>query len=294
MNKSVFRNAKGLPLALLLAAGSSSTLAAINPGTIGPPVNTGSGSSGELFLSVWDQAAATSYSYDMGLTVEAFIADATTARTWVLDQRFIDFAATGDTLTFNIAGSNGYPGITTGGVINANYGFLASHLVGAVFGSAPNNASLGQIYTAYTGHIQYLNNSQINQNGGSQFNQADQTNYPLNLSEVTTTNSGSYFNNAWGVSMNAKIPWMASAKVRQTDGSADTTLDMYFVHANPAATNSSSIFQPVGTGFVFSLDPATATLSWASTAPVPVPAAVWLFLSALAGLGLFKRPNRDA
>jgi len=277
---------KNIALAFSIGmAVSNAAEATINPGTIGPALGQfGSGSSGELFLSVWDQTAAISFSFDMGLTVEDFISGNPTPLVWDLGPSFGNFANTGHPLTFNIAGSNAYPGLITGGVPNANYGFLASHLLGFSLNSSPiANASLGQLASAFTGRIQFLNLAQLAQNPG-----ATATDWGANLSEVTTsTSAGSYFNNFWGIN-EGKVPWTASAKVRQEGGLADTSLDMYFIHANPASIGSAAIVDPAASGFHFVLDSNNATLSLSL---IPEPATAWLFVAGMVGLGLSIRRN---
>ncbi|MFM8332070.1 MAG: VPLPA-CTERM sorting domain-containing protein [Candidatus Methylumidiphilus sp.] len=279
---------QALSIALLLA-GTGAAEAAINPGQPPTGILPGESSSGEFFLSVWDPTALTSYSYDLGLTVDALLADPTTPRTWNLDQRFFDFAGSGNALTFNIAASNGYPALLNdAGGVNANFGFVASHRLGASFNTSPiNNASLGQIYSAFTGHIQYLNNAQVAQNPG-----AVQGDFAANLSEITTsTTAGSYFNKDWGVRQN-KIPWNASAVVRSPDAE-DLTLDLYFIHANPAAVGAAALIEQIGGGttpFQFALDANAGTLTWAAQpSVVPLPAADWLLLSGLGSLGWLAR-----
>jgi len=270
-----------LPLAALFAAATSGGVqAAINPSDLG-------GTSGELFMSVWDETAAQSYTYDLGVTVNQFFANATTPQTWVLDQRFVNFASTGDQLAFNIGGNSGYPGIITNGVVNSNFGVLASHLVG--FPLNPNtiaNASIGsQFVSSFSARLNFVNQSIVADNPGTTL-----TDYAANLSEQSGSSEPSYFTNFWGITMK-NIPWTASAKVRQTDGSPDTSLDMYFIHGNSAGVASPALVTAIGTGYYFKLDPAAATLTWTTTA-VPLPASVWLMLSALGGLGLFKRRER--
>lgn len=285
---------QALSIAVLLA-GAGAAEAAINPGQPPTGILPGESSSGELFLSVWDRTALTSYSYDLGLTVDALLADQTTPHIWNLDQRFFDFASTGNALTFNIAASNGYPGLLneSDGSVNANFGFVASHRLGFSFNTSPiNNASLGQIYSAFTGHIQYLNNAQVAQNPG-----ATQGDFAANLSEITTsTTAGSYFNNVWGVQQ-AKIPWNASAVVRSPDAE-DLTLDLYFIHANPAAIGANALIAQIGGGatpFQFALDATAGTLTWgAQPSAVPLPAAGWLLMSGLGSLGWLARLGRKA
>ena len=268
-----------LALAICIACGVNSAQAAIsNGGYIGTAL--GAGQSGELFLNIWDQAAATSYSLDLGTTVDSFLTSYKSSQTWNLDQRFIDWAAlTSDPLTFNVAANNSY-GLRPN---NINYGVLMSRLTGY---TAPGHITNTSLTTGYVSRMQAradaLNIPADAQNGG-----ASNTDFAKNLSEVTTTNASSYFGNAfWGKEMG--IPgWVGSAVVR--NGSvADTTVDLFMIHANGGAAIGSQPAIFTNLKGTLSLDVADAKLIW--TAPVPLPGAAWLFMGGLfAALKLQRR-----
>jgi len=268
-------------LAMCLAFGINNAQAAISNGA--PTIQAGgSGVAGELFLNVWDQAAATSYSIDLGVTVGDFLAGAYTSTFWNLDQRFVDWAAaTGDPLTFNVAGNNSYVGLNS-----ADYGVLMSRKTGA---SAPGAITMNSLTNLFTTRIAArataLNIAHVAQNSG-----ATATDFTADLSEVTTTNVSSYFNKAWGSSMNIS-GWVGSATVRN-GGNPDQTVDFFFIHSpggGSVGSSTQAVFDKLD-GYL-SLDVANAKLTWTSNvAPVPVPGAVWLFLSGmLAVLRVQKR-----
>jgi len=100
-----------LAAALCLACGLNGAQAAINNGA--PLVQPlGSGTSGEMFLSVFDSGISTSFAIDLGTTVEDFLASAGNSRYWDLGSGFTSFAALStDPLIFNVAGNNTYPAI---------------------------------------------------------------------------------------------------------------------------------------------------------------------------------------
>ncbi|WP_020483016.1 hypothetical protein [Methylomonas sp. MK1] len=277
--KMVKRQGYQWAAAICLVAGMNSAQAAISNGapTIQPG---GSGVAGELFLNVWDQAAATSYSIDLGVTVGDFLAGSQVSSYWNLDQRFVNWAAaTSDPLTFNVAGNNSYVGLNS-----ADYGVLLSRRTGA---SAPGSFSMSALATVTTrisARATALNIAEVAQNSG-----ATATDYAADLSEVTTTNASSYFDKAWGTSMNIS-GWVGSATVRN-GGNPDQTLNLFFIHSpgGTVASGTPVVFNELD-GFL-SLDIASAKLTWTSNvAPVPVPGAVWLFLSGiLAVLRVQKR-----
>jgi len=266
-------------LAMCLAFGINNAQAAISNGA--PTIQAGgSGVAGELFLNVWDQAAATSYSIDLGVTVGSFLAGAYTSTFWNLDQRFVDWAAaTSDPLTFNVAGNNSYVGLNS-----ADYGVLLSRRSGTSAPGAITMNALTTVTTKVRDRANALNIAEVAQNGG-----ATATDFAADLSEVTTTNVSSYFGSAWGTSMNIS-GWVGSATVRN-GATPDQTLDFFFIHSPGGTVGSSThaVFDKLD-GYL-SLDIANAKLTWTSNvAPVPVPGAVWLFLSGmLAVLRVQKR-----
>ncbi|WKJ92120.1 hypothetical protein QZJ86_08265 [Methylomonas montana] len=277
--KTVKRQGYQWAAAICVVASINTAQAAINNGGLAIQA-LGSGSAGEMFLNVWDQAAATSYSIDLGTTVESFLAGKQASTSWNLDQRFVDWASlTSDPLTFNVAGNNSYVGVN-----DADFGVLMSRRTGS---SAPGGIAMTTLATWGNKVMARANALNINQD--AQNGDASNTDFPLNLSEVTTNNISSYFNNTWGASMNI-AGWVGSAVVRNGE-TPDQTVNFFFVHSpgGAVAGGTPAVFDKLG-GFL-SLDVANAKLNWTSTAaPVPVPGAVWLFLSGmLAVLRVQKR-----
>ncbi|BBA35028.1 uncharacterized protein sS8_3085 [Methylocaldum marinum] len=278
--------ARLLPAVLLSAAAGGAHAAIATGSTFG-------GSSGELFLSVWDQTSAYSYSLDLGVTVEDFLTGQSTPRTWVLDQRFEDFAAAGNPLKFNIAANNTYQGVSS-----ADYGIVTSvqniptqiEKINTFQGKAATGR-LGQMSSAVQQRVNRLNQSSSAQNGG-----ASTFDFTLNLSEVTdgTVDAhNAYFTNIWGNNLGGK---QAAANTTATVGSPtepDETLALFFLHLQGPNVNKIQVDQLGGGTFTFALDVANKQLVWSgSVAPVPIPAGVWLLSSALAALGFLRRPEQ--
>lgn len=284
--KTIKRNDK-LAVAICLACGLNSAQAAINNGGFVGDGNLGNDASGEIFLSVWDQLAGTSYSIDLGTTVDEFIAGSDNSRSWSLDQRFIDWAgATSDPLIFNVAGNNNYSNDWS----NTNFGVLATIRTGS---SLPNGnismTSLDGWIGKFEGRANALNISQNNDNGNTD---PGFTDFAANLSEVSMSNeTTTYFSvpGRWGTT-EGMANWVGSATVRGSN--PDQTVDFLFIHS-PGGQNTSDSTPTLRSrldGYL-TLDVTAATLNWHSNvATVPLPASAWLFLSGLlATLRFHKR-----
>ncbi|MBD9360603.1 hypothetical protein [Methylomonas fluvii] len=272
--KMVKRQGYQWAAAICLMAGINTAQAAIDNGA--PLIQAGgTGSAGELFLNVWDQAAATSYSIDLGTTVGDFLSGNLSPTFGHLDQRFIDWAATtSDPLIFNVASNNSYVGFQ-----DPNMGVLLSRRTGA---SDPGHITVSTLLTWNTrvrDRAIALNIAEVAQNPG-----ATATDYAANLSEVTTTGASSYFGYTFWTKTMGISGWDGSAKVRSS-GVEDETLDFYFVHSpgGSVVASTRAVFDKLEGQF--SLDIANAKLVWTPTVTaVPLPGAVWLFLGGLVSL----------
>lgn len=268
-----------LAVAICLACGVNSAQAAINNGA--PTIQSlGSGTSGEMFMKVFDAGISTSFAIDLGTTVADFLASAGTSRSWALGPTFTSFAALSptDALQFNVAGNSSYPTVTGG----SDYGVLISRQQGQTIYDK-TTMSLNTLTTFGN----KISAEAINLNTGMG---AGQTDFAANLSFATAdVNNMAYWTKAGGDNFGS-TGYVASATVRN-GSTADQTLDMGWLHSPGGVVNGSTqALWNVQNGNL-TLDVSTATLTWhANVSAVPLPATVWIFLSGLlATLGLQKR-----
>ena len=235
----------------------------------------GSSQAGELFLNVWDATAATSYALDLGTTLPTFYASKASTTVWTLDSAFTAWAGTADTLTFNVAANNSYVGKNS-----SADGLLLSGLTGTPNTYNVNMTTIAALQNSISARAQALNVAA-----------GDTTNYAANLSAVTTdTSNAAYFDDPfWGTTLGI-TSYSGSATVR--NGGTDETLDLVYIHG-PGGTvkaNTQAIVEILAGNLV--LNTSAATLTWvpAPLTAVPIPGAVWLFLTGLfATLRLQKR-----
>lgn len=258
---------------LALLAGNGSAYAAIANGVQHLVSNdANSASSGELFLSVWDASAALSYSVDLGVTVEQFLAQPY-ARTWHLDQRFKDFAASGHALKFNIAANNTYQGINAAGVgsVPSSYGVLSSVLnqAGAISlaqaRTGSSGSSLQQLSSPIQARINHLNLSAVAQDPDAALDPAAMTQFSAHLSEVTDGNNDAYFAyfpRLWGDNLSNRFAFSTSAAIRDSQAGKDQTLRLYFFGLQGAGINKVVATDIGGGKKLFGLDANNGLLAW--------------------------------
>ena len=253
---------KTLPLAILLACGGLSSSAQADLQTAGPVTQqilaNGVLPTVDVFLNVWDQGASTSYSVDLGIPILTFETVASgQSFTWDLDSAFQTFAATGDVLTYNIAGVN-----ENGGVHNntTNDALLVSYPTGL----------LSQSFSATIAYPKFNSDQSVVVGFINLLNSTGQ--------ETQSSSSAGYFNStSWGIGESI------GSQLSATTGGANQLSVLFLNTPNLATiktTTNMTEFSPTG---YFSLNLANDTLVWTSTAAsaVPLPGAVWLFLGGM-------------
>jgi hypothetical protein len=298
------KHLKALSVGLILAAASTGGHAAILSGGPNGIVASSNGNPGELFLSVLDQTGAQSFSLDLGVTYPDFVANANQTRSWDLGTLFSSFANAGHQLVFNVAGSWSAPGVGSRTAPNVQDGYVMSHKPGF------------QLNTSVMATADIVTNQNLIQDRVDQLNQAAcgvgtpcYSDFAANISQVSQSGTQGYFDlTAWGL-----IGWTDYVSVRNPDGSPDEVLELFDVHVAPGsyATNkafngASATIAAVGGGgvldangkpgettMVFRLNAATNTLTWSPlhVTAVPVPAPLWLLMSALTAMGVISRRN---
>lgn len=265
---------KVLFASLALALGASSAHAAIVTGETG---------SGELFLSVWDQTASQSYSQDLNVDLAQFLANTNV-------NGYNSNASWSIALNPSVWGSffnAGNAGATV-------YNIAAAKLDNASFNAlSPNYGYLTSFNSANPAPTVNGNVNQISGVGTTIVSKAITINgLGSGDANVWSSASPAYFDSEWGNTFNGNVPIS-----QRNDGLFGATTLVYF-HGLDPVLGQDEIGDPVVLDR-WDLLPGTFQLTathlnyTVGSAPVPVPAAVWLFGSALTGLiGFSRRGNR--
>jgi len=251
-------------------------LAAVTSGANAAIVQNSSGTDGELFLTVFDEAGQQSYALDLGFTVNQMTADSTSARSYdltAIDSNFTGFA--GNThLRYTVTGANTEVGSSRRGT-TTQFGFMTT-----TSGTVEQvQAAAGAQQQDATGVVNNINNMARNSNA-SAGTPYDGTNGGINLSNVALIGEIGYYADAsWGDTIgNRGI--VASNTV-------DNAMTMYTVRVNNADSGGAMLIDALGSWLLTSTGQLTYTNA---PSAVPVPAAVWLFGSGLIGLaGIARR-----
>jgi hypothetical protein len=231
---------------------------------------------GSLFVTVYDPVKNVVVIQDLGLTFSSFASLGASAVTGGA-KAFGANAFTSQSFTINLsafsaAGSN------------------SSDIRWFVFAgdSLGNNASKGNLLTAPSGTGSLTNNlmNNINTSGtavSAQFNQNCPsaticTDVPAALDPLT-----------WTGNIGGQFP-------AEADGGFGDSLAFYLVNGQAVTASLPAIvtqFANAAGNWVWSLS-STGTLTYGADAPVPLPAAVWLLLSGLLGVGAVGRRSSAA
>ena len=251
-------------IALAVGLGIGSAQAAIdtdgvtsNPTSIGN--GTGSGS-GELFFSILDDTNNNSLTLDLGIGVQAFLADPLAGFS-LQSNALQSFIASGDpnAMRWNVAGLNN----DVSGV--APEIFVVTTVDNDTSPDPFQNGSAIQQAMVNAGqYLEGVNNLIVG-----------------NVATAGEIDGVAYFSGgAWGTNFGGPLPFDNAAEL----ANAETAAMVIIGFVNPTTTafveNAA-----LANGF-WSLDAGTGTVSFSA---VPIPAAVWLFGSAVAGLFGFRR-----
>ena len=237
---------------------ASAANAAVNPGD--DPTQ-----GGELILSVWDSASTTSYTLDLGVTTRNFDGEGTYAYDLSSDENWSTFIDGAGSMIWDVVGSDRDTGAPS---LN---GIMASARIGT-------DSSVTALEAAGYNTLQTNIEQYVNQLDGLDDNFAANNSYYISGSDYAGDTGvwGSFAGNvtfataAYGESMEF---WSLTTDGYEHRGQ---------VFAIPNHTKLAGKWTLSGDSLVYT-----------AAAPVPVPAAVWLFGSALAGLVGVSRRKRS-
>ncbi|HEX4975283.1 MAG TPA: VPLPA-CTERM sorting domain-containing protein [Pseudomonadales bacterium] len=296
---------KVLGLAVAMAMASQVNAAISLPET--DVANTGGS---ELILVVWDQANKTTYTRDLGIGYRAF--NDSNAYSFAADSRMSSlFGSTlnpslvwgvwaADTVDSGLfdAGINDY---APNRVDTWGQGFISTTNKTVASFSKPINTN--QVNDAAFGLTNFINATNTMPTNNTHLTQANGSSTAVEGQNADSANAGYNLKTNWANSLPA-----SSLNAVGTNAYFMLAQSLY-IYELVYDENEDGIFDPATDIMDYTSDPARkaaltqfkgtwklddqGTLTWASTAgpaPVPVPAAVWLFISGLAGLaGIARR-----
>lgn len=257
-----------MKLKLLVAA-----MTVVVAGNAAAAIAPGSSGNGELFLSVYDPVALVSYTRDLGIDMNTFLANGSTAGYTLgyaadatLMSAFTAFA-TNANLLWNVAALD-----STGGTVVGGQRYLST-----------TNAALATIQTTsnskLTGNFAAVNDY-VNAINGVDGNSA------INNSSVHTSAEGfAYFDSGFKNNWRGYSSFDSTAAVGQSLGffalQASSTSGLGKISATQFSSANGNATWTLGTN---------GNLSYIAPAAVPVPAAAWLLGSGLIGMvGVARR-----
>ncbi len=224
----------------------------------------------ELVFNLWNPTSEVSYALDLGIIHNDFLDTKTQAKSWAIESTaftaFLNATQADQPLYYNIASANGFIGSLA--AID-HYGVLRTS----------NDTNIAKVDTPQIGNmIGKINNRAINLNTQLGVSGEDINN---NFDSFSTKADDGYFEKVWGDSM-------ANSTGFGTIGSEGegNTLGFYWQNFEFASKGLTGIEFLGDWTFAIDFNSQTAKLDFA---PVPVPAAVWLFGTGLVGLLAGKR-----
>lgn len=227
---------------------------------------------GELILTIWNPDTLTSYTQDLGITTRQFMDGTAGELTINLNAAGLAHVA-GSNLLFNIAGYNS----TFDGADVSSAGFYLTSPTG------PNDTLIESGFGQLPGYSQFLDGYKIAIQNGTVIGTGDNLGYLL--SGATYAGAGS----TWGDSMRG-LPGQFSWGSTAGDASSPLAGFAWGLDNTTFQTGDPVQSAIAGAPAFWTLDLTSGTLKYSA---VPVPAAVWLFGSALLGLaGAIRRRQK--
>lgn len=236
-------------------------------------VNKSNPNDGELMLTIWDPVAQQSYSQDLGVRYSA-LQNGSALNGQVINLDPTALSIFGSTVNqsavdWALVAANSH---VKNGTTNAYAG--AGFIITAATGVTPPNPTASTVSTGWNG----LNNYSV----------ATNMNNPAVTGLQVVSGSGANGSDVPNGYQTFGDSYFAT-RAFQTFATGNGSLDLWNYKYNNAG-GTQSVVLDLGT---VSLDFGAKTLTLGSTPAVPVPGAIWLMGSALAGLGTIARRRRS-
>jgi hypothetical protein len=257
---------KILTLAVAIAAASSAN-AAWQTGTT-------SGIPGELILTVWNPVTETAFSQDLGILTQTAMRGLLADSVFNLSAAGLAHVGNTSDLRWSVTGLSSNPTVSPGVYDWHGFGYYLTSSTGGPTLSW-NQAGIGNQYEAFANYNLKLGNA----------SQLAATN-PVVLTQGTTTYAGS--GAVWGEKAFTLGDKYGIASTAEDDLES---MVAYSIAMEIIPGVSSLPYLGISAG-TWKLDAAGGTLTYSTVSEVPVPAAAWLFGSALLGLATVGRKRK--